>query len=146
MFTFTCSLEVAGVFGLQEAEDSLLRVFGEELRRNHPPFDQGRAQSHESWHLKVSLTIRANRDCFLHARDRKGLEDDGNCEQAVLLCLVLWPIRIFTMLVALPISTAEHFIDYVRIHIRIHIRLQQLFSSMYRISESKGNCTAPENF
>ena len=57
--------------------------------------------------------------------------DIVNKQLALLLCLVLRPIRIFTMLVALPVSTPKCFSDYVRIHIRIDIRLRELFSTMY---------------
>ena len=38
------------VFGLREAEDFLLPAFGEELRGNRPPFDQGRRRA-----MKVAL-------------------------------------------------------------------------------------------
>ena len=51
------------------------------------------------------------------------MTDIMNKQLALLLHLVLRPVRIFTTLVALPVSTPKCFIDYIRIRIRIDIRL-----------------------
>ena len=64
------------VFSDSEAEDPILPAFGEESRGNSPPFDRGRAQSHESRRLEVSPTIRTNRSltCFLLCRSNGQLQ------------------------------------------------------------------------
>ena len=69
-----------GVLTLSEAEDPILPAFGEESRRNCPLFDRGMAHSHKSRCLEVSPTIQTNRDSLSQARDRKGLQNDGQRE------------------------------------------------------------------
>ena len=76
-FHLSSGISYDGVLRLSEAEDPILPLFGEESRGNCPPFDQGRAQSHEGWRYEVSPAIRTNRDSLSQARDRKALENDG---------------------------------------------------------------------
>ena len=124
-------------FGLREAEDSLLPAFREELRENSPPFDQGRHRAIKvavwkilQWYKQSeTLSCKPGTRKALKMTDiaKKIIEEQMHKQFALLLCLVLRPVGIFTTLVALPVSTPERFIDYIRIHDRIDISLQYLF-------------------
>ena len=77
-------------------------------------------QSHKSWCLKVSLMIQANRDSLSRKPGtrkaskmtditKRIIVEQMHKQIALLLCLVLRPVRIFTTLVALAISTPTRF-------------------------------------